>query len=308
MTYYFETAPLPTAWAWYAHQLPRALLHLLSWATLVIELVVPLLIFGPRRARTLAALVFTGFQLVNTLTANYGFFTYLSSALHLFLLDDEQLRPLARRLPPWLLSSGAHEPGQARTSEGLSTLGSGLQVLAAVGYLGLSTVGALASFAPRSLSDGLLVRSYAALAPFRLTNVYHLFGHITRERIEPVFEAEDDSGWHELELPYKPGDPRRAPGVVAPHQPRFDFRLWFYGLSAQAGAPEYVRNALTRLCHDPAAIQRLFASALPASARAVRIVFYQYHFSTPEVRAETGAWWTRSRLGELGPVTCATFP
>lgn len=59
MTYYYETAPLPTALAFHAHHLPVWWHHLESRATLALELVVPLAIFGPRRARRFAAAAFT---------------------------------------------------------------------------------------------------------------------------------------------------------------------------------------------------------------------------------------------------------
>src|SRR5207245_100008 len=88
MTYYYETAPLPTALAWTAHNLPVWWHHFESRATLALELLVPLGIFGPRRARLGAAAALTGFQLLNIASANYGFFCYLAAILHVFLLDD----------------------------------------------------------------------------------------------------------------------------------------------------------------------------------------------------------------------------
>src|SRR6185369_12204880 len=68
MTFYYETAPLPARFAWYAHQLPEGWHHLESWATLAIELVVPFAAFGPRRFRLVAFAVLTGFQLINLAT------------------------------------------------------------------------------------------------------------------------------------------------------------------------------------------------------------------------------------------------
>ena len=55
--------------------------------------------------------------------------------------------------------------------------------------------------------------------------------------------------------PDRSGAPARAPPFVAPHQPRVDFRLWFYGLSYRRGMPAYVATLLERLCTDPEAIQ-----------------------------------------------------
>ena len=47
MTFYYETAPLPTALAWYAHHLPRWWHQFESRATLVLELGVPFAAFRP---------------------------------------------------------------------------------------------------------------------------------------------------------------------------------------------------------------------------------------------------------------------
>ena len=55
LSYYFQTEPLPTPLAWYAHHLPQDVLAAATAATLVIELALPLLIFCPRRLRFVAA-------------------------------------------------------------------------------------------------------------------------------------------------------------------------------------------------------------------------------------------------------------
>ncbi len=306
MTFYFETAPLPTWLAWYAHQLPKGLLHALSRLTLVVELVVPWLVFGPRRLRTTAFVLLTGFQLINTVTANYGFFTYLSLTLHVFLLDDAQLGSIARRLPRWALTDPAISSLRPPAFD--DGVDHAWFSALAMGYVTLSLIGAVVSFSPSALGPGVLRQAYAVVTPFRVVNVYHLFAHITRQRIEPTFEARVGDRWIELELPYKAGDPTRAPGFVAPHQPRLDFRLWFYGLSARSGAPEYVRTLVERLCRDPDAVQRLFATRLPSHPEAVRIAFHQYHFTDSAERARDGAWWKRQELGSWGPVPCINAP
>jgi len=305
MTYYFETAPLPTWLAWYAHQLPAGLLRSFSWATLGVELLVPFFIFGPRRMRVVAFVAFTAFQLLNTLTANYGFFTYLSMTLHLFLLDDVHLGWLARRLPRWMLSDPAGSslrPPAFDDATHRTLLGT-----IASSYVLLSLIGALVSFSPRTLGPGLLRQTYGFFSPFRVVNVYHLFGHITRDRVEVSFETKQDDSWTELQLPWKAGAPNRAPSFVAPHQPRLDFVLWFYGLSARAGAPDYVRNLTDRLCRDPEAVQDLFNTKLPARPDAVRVLFHRYHFATPAQHRE-GSWWTRQTLGTWEPPACINTP
>jgi hypothetical protein len=141
-------------------------------------------------------------------------------------------------------------------------------------------------------------------APYRLVSTYHLFAAITRDRIEPELQTFDGSSWTPHDMLHKPGAEDRAPHLVAPHQPRVDFQLWFYGLSFQRGAPPYVVALLDRACHDPAAIQALYPGPLPEAPRAARMAFYQYHFTTPDERRATGAWWKRTWLGATRPLAC----
>jgi hypothetical protein len=252
-----------------------------------------------------AFVALTAFQVINTLTANYGFFTYLSLALHLFLLDDIHLGWLARRLPRWVVG----DPGGSSLRPPAIDDATHRAFLATIasGYVALCLIGGVVSFAPRALGPGLLRDTYGVFTPFRVANVYHLFGHITRERIEVVLEAQQGDRWHELSLPWKPGDPSRAPAIVAPHQPRLDFLLWFYGLSARAGAPEYVVNLTERLCRDPASVQDLFDTPLPSQPNAIRIRFYRYRFANAEDH-QNGTWWTRQELGTWGPRPCINTP
>jgi hypothetical protein len=95
---------------------------------------------------------------------------------------------------------------------------------------------------------------------------------------------------------------------VAPHQPRLDFQLWFYGLSFQRGMPPWVASLLDGVCNEPARVQGFFAEPLPQQAARARLVFWRYRFTTPEQRRETGAWWTRERLAAARPMTCRQRP
>jgi uncharacterized membrane protein YphA (DoxX/SURF4 family) len=323
MTYYYETAPIPTWLAWFAHHSPPGFHGLESRATLAFEILVPFLIFGPRLARLVALFVFTGFQLVNIATANYGFFSYLALVLGLVLLDPGDVRRIhaalrraARRIPPWL-ASARHAlrrmrvarrlairraeriaarlaaPLRPRDDTPLYLLRLSVASVVTLIYVVASLAEGLGNFARDAVNEPPGASLAAALAPFRVINTYHLFGSITRDRIEPTFETEDAGHWKEHDLHYKPGDPKRAPPFVAPHQPRVDFQLWFYGLSADRGVPTYVAVLLERLCTDPAAVASLFVDRLPPSPKAARVAFYRYNFTTPAERRETGAWWKR---------------
>src|SRR6185437_6947307 len=280
MAFYYETAPLPARLAWYAHALPATWHVFESWFTLFFELGVSFLVFGPRRARLFALASFTLFQAADIATANYGFFCYLALALHVALLDDADLVRLRARLArraPWLRRLLARRRWLERRLRRATRLPApaivplplrrGAAIAGAAVYVLVSLGGAKLHFTRGSKRDD---RLHAVLARIPLVSTYHLFGAITRERIEPELQTFDGTTWTAHDLRHKPGDVHRAPDYVAPHQPRVDFQLWFYGLSLRS-PPPYVGALVDRACHDPAAIQPLFAEPLPEHPAAVRL-------------------------------------
>jgi hypothetical protein len=332
MTYYYETAPLPTWLAWTAHHLPVWWHHLESRATLVLELVVPFGIFGPRRMRLFTLAAFTLFQIANAATANYGFFCYLAVVLGVFLLDDADVvaarARLARgaRFVPGALRRLAARLTELRRALPRPALPALLQPRARrwVAIAG-ATLFALVSLADALVNFGEPIPALSFMTPvlernwrFHLVNTYHLFASITRERIEPEFQTladgpveereADDAAWTAQHLRHKPGDVTRAPDFVAPHQPRVDFRLWFYGLAFQRRPPAYVSTLLERLCEDPQAVQPLFRAPLPPQPAAVRLVFWQYEFTSRAERRSTGTWWRRTRLATMRALPCPRAP
>jgi lipase maturation factor 1 len=313
MTYYFETAPLPTWLAWHAHNLPAWWHHFESRATLILELIVPLGIFGPRPARLAAAGAFTGFQILNLSTGNYGFFCYLSLALHLFLLDDQDVERLLVRVRPRLPARwrqrlvGLPSAPPAPVAAPCRWWRRSLRIVGGAGaalFLGISLLEALERFGPRGRWQESAAPFQRLYAPLRLVNTYHLFASITRERIEVEFQTLTDDLWRPYHLRHKPGDPGRAPNFVAPHQPRVDFQLWFYGLAWQRQEPPYVAALVHRLCESPALVQSLFRDRLPAGPDAVRIAYHRYQFTTPPERRATGQFWRRTLVATSPAVSC----
>ena len=312
MTYYFQTAPLPTRLAWYAHHLPRAWHHFESRATLVLELLVPLAIFGPRRARLTAAALFTGFQVVNAATANYGFFCHLSVCLHVFLLDDGDVArawgALRARLPVvrWLGApqrwcsrrSGPSLPPRLRRALGWAGV---------TGWVAASSIEALFHFGTPGALTEPLAPVLELSETYRLINTYHLFAAVTRERIEPEFQVKSTDGdaWTPLVFKYKAGPVDRPPPFVAPHQPRVDFLLWFYGLSFARRQPGYVSGLIGRLCEDPGTVQQLLAEPPPHDIRYVRVAFWDYGFTSADQRRATGAWWSRHLVQTSAEIRCS---
>ena len=281
----------------------------------MLELVIPFGIFGPRKLRLFTFAAFTLFQIVNAATANYGFFCYLAVVLGVFLLDDADVeRARARHRPRRALRArdGARAgraprpdrpqdpaPGTAAAAARRSA-----RRWAAVVGAGLF---ALVSVADANVHFGQPAPALAFVNPllelnwrFHLVNSYHLFASITRERIEPEFQTlaagpvqereaqdSDDAGaWTAQHFRHKPGDVARAPDFVAPHQPRVDFRLWFYGLAFQRRMPAYVSALLERLCERAggraAAVPR--AAAPPSRRRSPGVLAVSVHHPRRETR------------------------
>jgi hypothetical protein len=307
MTFYYETAPLPAWPAWWAHQLPDLWHTFESWGALGLEGAGAFLILGPRPARLTALFAFTGFQLLNLATANYGFFVYLALALHVFLLDDADLARIARRLPslrgPRLeaIADRLRRLSLPERRQPVASIGAG--VLAMI-WLAASLTTAVAHFGARGALADRAAQMMRGVQTYRVANAYHLFGHITRQRIEPEIQTLHAGEWQPRHLRYKPGDLETPPPFVAPHQPRVDFRLWFHGLSLARGVPRYLATLLERVCTDPTAVQSLFAEPLDPEPEAVRVLYWDYRFASAHERLEEGIWWRRTAAGATRSADC----
>ena len=293
MASYYETAPLPTWIGWWMHQLPLGVHRATSLATFVVELGLPLCIWGPRRLRLAAVAGMLGFQVFVILTANYGFFNYLSAALCLWALDDRDL------------GAGPRGARGVRASSPPSASWLGTVALAALALVVVPV--SVVPFLPFLHPSRRIVEAVGpvdrVIEPWRSINAYHLFASMTLVRREPVIEGTADGvTWRPYELRYKPGRVDRPPPFVAPYQPRVDFQLWFL-LLGRHGA-RYVETLLDRLLHDPDAVRALFVDdPFPdAPPVAVRVAVYRYRFSDRATRTATGAWWTRELEGTTRPV------
>jgi lipase maturation factor 1 len=142
-----------------------------------------------------------------------------------------------------------------------------------------------------------------ALEPFRIADRYGLFATMTRGRYEIEFQgSQDGQEWVAYPFRYKPQDPKKAPGIYAPYQPRFDWNLWFASLGEWRSNPIVPRTE-ERLLAGSADVLALFAgNPFPGGPpRQVRAVIWQYWFSTTEEKRAQGVWWTRQLLGLYAP-------
>ena len=299
LTIHYETQPLPTWIGWYAHQLP-VWAHQVSCAVMFgIEILVPFLIFGPRRARSVACAALITFQVLIALTGNYCFFNVLTVILCLALLDD--------RVWP---------RGLRRRCEGQGTGGAGrrgwpprwaVAALTTV-VLFVSTV-QLGSVLARLFGVGVrwpapVMTVLQGVRPFRTISSYGLFADMTTERPEIIIEgSRDGRRWVAYEFKYKPGDPTRRPRLVAPHQPRLDWQMWFAALGSYQHNPWFVRLCWQLFQQSPPVLALLETNPFPDEPpRFLRAVVYDYRFTDLATKRAEGTWWRRTPRGLYLPV------
>jgi len=289
LDYHYWTQPLPNVISWYVDKLPGWFQRGSTFGVLAIELGAPFLIFFPRRIRMLGACVLLALQALIFLTGNYTFFNILTAALTLFLFDDQALRWTT----PWI----KRRPEPARSSRRALI---GAAVLTAVLLpMGLARI-------MEAVTLGLPQPLEAALtytAPFQIVNSYGLFAVMTTTRPEIIIEGSDDGvEWKAYEFRYKPGDVRRAPRFVAPHQPRLDWQMWFAALRDYRASPWFLALTVRLLEGSPAVLELFEKNPFPGRPpRYIRAQLYQYHFTDQATRQATGAWWRRELVGEYLP-------
>jgi hypothetical protein len=289
MDHYYENGPLPTWLGWYAGQLPHGFHAATAALTLVVELVVVWALFLPRRFRIACFVVVSVLQLGIIATANYAFLNYLVLALGVLLLDDGVLARLGLRVPP-------REPGLAAPAPSWRTWSAAL----ALSWVSYATVAPF--LFPRG--PAALVAPARVLAPLRIANQYGLFAVMTEARYEIEFQgSRDGRTWLTYPFRYKPQDPRVAPGIYAPYQPRFDWNLWFASLAPWRESP-WVVLAQARLLDGSPSVLSLFAgNPFPdAPPTQVRTVLWRYWFTDPATKRATGQWWRRELVGSFAGV------
>jgi predicted DCC family thiol-disulfide oxidoreductase YuxK len=291
---HYQTQPLPTPLAWYFYQLPSWFQRISVGFVFFVELVIPFLVLAPRRIRLFAGVAITLLQLLIFITGNYAFFNLLTIALCLFVLDDAALecivpKRLLARIGSHARYSGA--PFWWRTVCGLVTT----FVLFVSGF---QMVGEL-SGRHWGRSESVI----RAVAPFQIINTYGLFAVMTTTRPEIIVEGSNDgTTWLPYEFRYKPGDLRRAPIWVQPHQPRLDWQMWFAALGNYQTDP-WILNFLARLLEgQPEVLGLLGHNPFPdGPPRYVRALIYNYRFATPAEKRASGDWWKREFLGSYVP-------
>lgn len=293
---YFEVQPLPNPLSWYAHQLPEWLLKFGTAATLAIELLVPLMMFLPRRWRFAAAWLTIFWQLLIILTSNHNWINLLTIILCLFLFDD---RALARVIPAGLRSLLGWRDVAIRYNAPLNrlatgALAAGILLVSGIQFQELQTM-------QRSPGVAGTVANY--VEAFRVVNKYHVFPTMTTERIElEIAGSLDGVLWDSYRFKYKPGALDQRPKLAMPHQPRLDWQMWFVTLHPRH-LPWFEEFLYALLDNSPSVTALLeYNPFQDVAPRYIRVLAYRYSFTDPEQRAQSGNWWQREALGPFMPL------
>ena len=230
----------------------------------------PFLFFAPRPVRRIAAWITVALQVLILTTGNYTFFNWLTIALCMWLLIEPAARLHANRY----------------VSAGLATF-----VGVVSGLLFLELFG----FRCRPAE----ARSCTPCRPAH------------RELVRPL-RCDDDRAprdhrrglerWRRLgglRVPVQsPATSHRAPPVVAPHQPRLDWQMWFAALGNYQSNRWFVNFMVRLLQGEPAVLRLLQYNPFPtAPPKYIRARLYQYHFTHWGSRD----WWTREERGTYLP-------
>ena len=269
--FHYETQPIPNPVAWYMAQAPMWLQKISTAFTFVVELIAPFLIFGPRAARHAAGWAIIALQLLILATGNYTFFNLLAIVICLFLFIEP--------------AAGVRNRGHRAVSAAVAGFVAFVSACLLMQLFSVATPG----------TQALL----QYVEPLRIVNPYGLFAVMTTERQEIVIEGSNDgNNWLAYEFPFKPGDLRRAPPFVAPHQPRLDWQMWFAALSDYRQNRWFVGLMLRIMQGEPTVLRLLRYNPFPkAPPKYVRARLYLYHFTH---FGESG-WWKREDRGLYFP-------
>ncbi len=312
MDEYYQNGPLPTWIGWYAEHLPHWFHAASAFGTLALELVLAWMLFLPRRVRIICFFIVTPWQIGIILTANYTFLNYLVLALGIFLLDDRFLAHFISR--SW--KAQLAQPTQSASEAAISpeTQEPRWQQIWARHLATAKLAVTAVMFAWLFYSSAVLLLwmiwpaapfppgPVAALQPFRVADRYGLFAVMTRGRYEIEFQGSNDGeNWLPYRFRFKPQNPYEAPRIYAPYQPRFDWNLWFASLGYWRSNPIVPRTE-ERLLAGSQDVLALFAgNPFPQPPRRIRVLLWQYWFSSPQEKSEQGLWWRRQLLGNYAP-------
>lgn len=294
LNYYYETQPMPNALSWFFHWAPQwvnkggVLFNHFS------ELIVPFTYFLPQPIAGIGGLITIAFQLFIIVSGNLSWLNWLTLFLAFSTIDAKFLSAVMKFRAPAM-----HAPAVP-----VHWANIGLAIVVMV----MSVPVVINMLSARQVMN----TSFNSL---HLVGTYGAFGSITRPRYEVIVEGTDDaaitsaSRWREYEFKGKPGDVNYRPPQIAPYHLRLDWLMWFAAMSSYQDYPWFVNFVAKLLEGDGPVLSLIRVNPFPGKPpRYVRALLYEYHFTTPEERKQTGAWWKRTLTGPYFPAVSLDNP
>lgn len=295
LNYYFETQPLPHVGAWYFHQLPEWILQGGVLLVFFTELIVPFFIFLPRKFRLFAAGSTILLQLIIIATSNHNWINLLTIMLCLFLLDDTIVKKIVPQKLGAILSINEKVEKQA----GICKRRCVLPVVALV--IVVSSTTSFTGMVTNINIPEVLVRSASLASSWGIGHMFHVFPTMQTERHELEIEGSyNGKEWRRYIFKYKPGPLDKTPEFIVPHQPRLDWMIWFVP-PQHAEMMYWFEGFINQLQQGSTEVNDLLEyNPFPDSPPVfLRVLVYQYHFTTSDERKITGNWWKREYMGEF---------
>lgn len=144
------------------------------------------------------------------------------------------------------------------------------------------------------------------LSHLHISNTYGLFRVMTGVdgRPEVVIEGAHsrEGPWQDIQFKYKPGNVNKSLPLVAPHQPRLDWQMWFAALSTYHQNPWISSLAYRILTHQKEVLDLLDMPSYPFKSKPptyLRAYSYKYFYTPPNTKSKQ--WWIRNRREEYFP-------
>ena len=299
---YYQSQPLPTPVAWYLHQLP-ATVHRLGTALLLgAEVLLPLAIFASRRIRVYGALGIMILQVLILFSGNFGILNWLTIALAVLALDDE-IVPLKWR-GKWCVGEAMVRPRLMQLAQTVAQSCLAICVIS-VSMMGMirQIEGAVQQNSENALFQGpaTIARLGETLSRFGIVGTYGMPVQVRTDRLALVVEgSEDGEDWKPYAFRYHHGPEDRAPAWVAPFLPRLDWQLSLAagGILQDPTTQRWLLPLMVRLFENQESVLRLLAAnPFPEQPpRYLRVMVYNYRFTTAGERRSSRAWWNRQFL------------
>lgn len=269
--FHFETQPVPGPLSIYFHSLPDVIKQTGVFFNHLVELILPFLIFGPRRIRIFSGICFTLFQATLILSGNLSFLNWLTLVACIACFDDDFLTSCVKRR--FYKHSSSPERSGFWSCYCLP-----LMVLVLVMVLSIPVISNLLS--PRQAMNTSFDRLH-------LVNTYGAFGSVSRNRIELIIKGTHDeiitenTLWKEYTFKAKPGNPLIRPPWITPYHYRLDWQLWFAAMSPIDHHPWLAHLVYKLLNHDQGVASLLSHNPFPHAPPAfIKIDAYLYRFNS----------------------------